>query len=144
MTNSISAIIIAFLFILGVHFFYYPKWEQPKTEATLSWDVSGYYLYLPAAFIYSDLKQCEFAPDILDKYTPTFDFQQAFKHKASGNYVMKYSLGQAVLMSPAFFAAHVWASNSLSYEADGFSHPYQFMISMWSLLVSIIRQLTEP
>ena len=120
------------------HFFYYPKWEQKGTEATISWDVSGYYMYLPAIFIYNDIKGCAFADEILKKYHPTPDFHQAFIHKKSNNYVMKYSIGQAIQYSPFFFIAHLWASNSSIYPADGFSFPYQFMISMGSLIIAFI------
>ena len=35
---------------------YYPRYKQGGGEATISWDVSGYYWYLPALFIYKDLK----------------------------------------------------------------------------------------
>ena len=53
--------------IVATSFLYYPKWEQPDTEATLSWDVSGYYFYLPAIFIYQDLKQLSFKDQILQQ-----------------------------------------------------------------------------
>ena len=128
---------LACFVILIVQFLYYPRWNKSETEATLSWDVSGYYMYLPAIFIYNDLKGCTFQNNILEKYKPTTDFQQAFKHK-SGNYVMKYPIGQAMLYSPFFFIAHFWAQNSTDYLADGFSLPYQFSISMGSLLVAFI------
>jgi len=53
-------------------------------------------MYLPAAFIYQDIKGCEFQEDILKQYQPTYDFQQAFLHP-SGNYVMKYPMGMALI-----------------------------------------------
>ena len=31
-------------------FFTILNWKQTKTEATISWDVSGYYIYLPAFY----------------------------------------------------------------------------------------------
>lgn len=118
--------------------FYYPKWEQTKTEATLSWDVSGYYLYLPAIFIYDDIRQLSFMPEkVLVDYQPTPDFQQAYLHE-SGNYVLKYPIGLAVLYSPFFAIAHTWASYHSEYAADGFSYPYQIMISLGSLLVALL------
>lgn len=124
--------------ILAVNCFYYPKWNKTGIEATISWDVSGYYMYLPAHFIYKDIKKCGFKDEILQKYKMTPNFQQAFIHEASGNYVMKYSIGQAVLFSPFFFVAHAWASMDSSYAADGFSFPYQFMISLWMMILTFI------
>lgn len=140
MRNQYSkwALILISILILAVHFFYYPKWQKTKTEATISWDVSGYYMYLPATFIYKDLKKCTFHQEVLKKYSPTFDFQQAFIHEESGNYVMKYSIGQAISFAPAFFLAHGYASISDSYPADGFSKPYQVAISMWSILICLL------
>lgn len=122
--------------ILFTGIFYYPKWNKPGSEATISWDVSGYYMYLPAAFIYRDLKKCGFKDSILAKYQPTPDFQQAFLH-SSGNYVMKYPAGQAVIMLPFFAAAHLYAGFSDSYAADGFSYPYQLAISWGMMLVAL-------
>ena len=123
--------------ILAAAFFYYPKWEQPGTEATLSWDVSGYYLYLPAAFIYHDLKKLDFAPPLLEKYNPAPGFDQAFLHP-SGNRVMKYSCGQALQFLPWFAAGHL-AAKVFGYPADGFSQPYQTAVSWGSLLVAAPR-----
>ena len=88
---SKTLLVLSVLILLLTHFVYYPKWKKTLTEATLSWDVSGYYMYLPAAFIYKDLKKCAFKEDIMTTYTPTPNFQQAFIHEQSGNYVMKYS-----------------------------------------------------
>jgi len=130
---------LMYLFILAVHFLYYPKWNKTGTESTISWDVAGYYMYLPAIFIYDDLKKCSFKDSIIKKYRPIPNFNQAaFKHEKSGNYVMKYSIGQALQYAPFFFIAHVWASNSETYDADGFSFPYQFIISIFSLFFSFI------
>jgi hypothetical protein len=120
-----------------VHFGYYPKWNQGGAEATISYDVSGYYMYLPAAFIYGDLKEVKFLDDIIDKYRPTADPYQVFTHE-SGNKVMKYSIGQSVMYAPFFAVAHAWATASDAYPADGFSFPYQFMISLGSLIVSFL------
>lgn len=134
--HSLYALIICFVLMTAVSFFYYPKWNKPGSEATISWDVSGYYMYLPAAFIYKDLKHCSFKDSILNKYQPTPDFQQAFQH-SSGNYVMKYSSGQAIVMLPFFAAAHAYA-NVTDYPADGFSLPYQFGISIGMLLIAFL------
>lgn len=138
MQNRIS--LIAFLvcsaFILAVGVFYYPKWNQSQTEATLSWDVSGYYFYLPAVFIYKDIHQVAFREEIHQKYRPASAPYQAFEHP-SGNYVMKYSCGLAVQYLPFFLTAHALAP-VLGYPADGFSRPYQVGIGLGSLLVALL------
>lgn len=137
-TPSCSAFWISLIFLFLVSNVYYPKWKAPQTEATLSWDVSGYYFYLPAFLIYKDPKKLQFKDEILQKYQPTWNFQQAYLDEKSGNYVMKYSCGLAVQYLPFFGLAHAYASVSESFEADGFSLPYQMAISLGSLLVAII------
>ncbi|GAB4489989.1 MAG: hypothetical protein OHK0019_08320 [Saprospiraceae bacterium] len=122
--------------IVAAAVLYYPKWKQPNTEATLSWDVSGYYLYLPAAMIYKDITKLAWWGSIEQKYNPGPGMGGAFQHP-SGNWVMKYSMGQALQFLPWFTAAHLLAE-PLGYPADGFSLPYQAAISWGSLLVALI------
>lgn len=133
---SLGAFFISCLVIIAMAL-WYPKWEKPGTEATLSWDVMGYYLYLPAYFIYDDLTEVGFKDEVIEKYGPTAGFYQAFKHEESGNYVMKYSIGLAVLYSPFFLLGHAYALIS-DYPPDGFSLPYQMAISWGSLFIAFL------
>ncbi|HWY37567.1 MAG TPA: hypothetical protein VNY73_03340 [Bacteroidia bacterium] len=91
----------------------------------ISWDVFGYYLYLPFSFIYHDieLKNEQRILDIINTYHNTATFYQAMKLE-SGAYIMKYSMGLAVLYAPFFFIGHAIAGLT-HYPADGFSLPYQ-------------------
>lgn len=116
--------------------FFYPKWKMPGTEATLSWDVSGYYLYLPAALIHQDMKQLSWWGAVEERYNPGPGMGQAFQHP-SGNYVMKYPMGQALQFLPWFTLAHVFAP-LFGYPDDGFSAPYQAAVSWGSLIVALI------
>ena len=96
----------------------------------------GFYLYLPATFIYKDLKQLKFKDEILKKYRPTGSFYQAFQH-TNGNFVMKYPIGLAILFSPFFALASLiaWLSG---YPIDGFSFPYQLAISWGGLFMAFL------
>jgi hypothetical protein len=132
-----ATLLLCCLTIAVIHFFYYPKWQQENTEATISYDVSGYYLYLPAAFIYEDLRQVAFLDDVMEQYHPSGHPYQVFLHE-NGNKVMKYSLGQAVVYLPAFVLGHAWAKMDNRYPADGFSRPYQFAVSMESLIICFL------
>ncbi len=136
MPSSKTVIGFSFLFIVLVSFFYYPKWKNIGTESTLSWDVSGYYWYLPAVFIYKDVKHLSFSQDVLKKYQCTPDFQQA-SPLPNGNFVLKYSSGLALQYLPFFAVAHAVAA-PLGYEPDGFSVPYQLAIHLGGLLMSLI------
>ncbi|WP_118974084.1 hypothetical protein [Taibaiella koreensis] len=118
--------------------FFYPRWKKGGGEAQLSWDAGGYYWYLPSVFIYHDLRGQHFKDSILNKYQPTppDDFQYGF-WQPSGNYVIRYTMGTAILEAPWFFIAHALA-RPLGYPADGFSLPYQFMIYLGGMLFTLL------
>jgi hypothetical protein len=132
MSSSKRILWLGWLVMVAAAMLYYPKWKMTRTEATISWDVSGYYLYLPAFFIYNDLAQLSFKPALDEKYYPSSSPYQSYSHP-SGNQVMKYTMGLAILYAPFFLVAHVLAE-PLGFEADGYSLIYQFFIS-WSALI---------
>jgi hypothetical protein len=103
----------------------------------LSWDVFGYYLYLPFTFIYNDLGLHNDAvvKAIIEQYHNTATFYQASQIDGGG-YVMKYSMGLAVLYAPFFFIGHLLAP-LLGYAQDGFSLPYQYAIFGGGILYSL-------
>ncbi|MEO1260256.1 MAG: glycosyltransferase family 39 protein [Bacteroidota bacterium] len=123
------------LFLMMVTFIK-PRYLEQHTNATLAWDVSGYYLYLPALFIYEDLAELEFLPGIIEKYTPSPAADQAYP-AANGRMVMKYSAGMAVQYAPAFFIGHLMAQMT-GHPADGFSLPYQASVHWWSVFYAVI------
>jgi len=118
--------------MLVIHFCYYPKWTQEQTEATISWDVSGYYMYLPAIFIYHDLKSCSFQKAIIEKYKPTPVFNQAYKDEVTDDFVMKYSIWQAIVFLPSFLTAHLFAILATNILLMGFQSLINFL-SRWVL-----------
>ncbi len=126
-------ILLAFFFLRGM--FFYPRYKMDAANATISWDVFGYYLYLPATFIYHDLGNLGFVPGIMDQYHPAGDFHAATRAD-KGLYVMKYPVGMSVLYAPAFFTAHALAK-PLGYPADGFSKPYQVILSVWMIVLAM-------
>ncbi|MBP7801546.1 MAG: hypothetical protein KA109_08005 [Saprospiraceae bacterium] len=129
-------IIIGMVAMIYAAFVYYPKWKLPRTEATISWDVSGYYLYLPAFFIYHDLKNLDFKPGLDEQYYPSSSPYQSYTH-TSGHQVMKYTCGLAILYSPFFLLAHILAL-LFGWPADGYSSIYQFFISLGGLVYALI------
>ena len=117
--------------------FLLPRFQTYDVLAILSWDVFGYYLYLPATFIYNDLglKDFSWLQHILDTYKPTIGFYQAYPGP-TGDYILKYPMGLAILNAPFFFIGHFFAW-ILGFSRDGFSLPYQVAISMGGLIYSI-------
>jgi len=132
---SRSVYILSVVAVLIVSLLYLPKWKNKGTESSLGWDAATYYWYLPATFIYHDLKEQKFGDSIIKKYGFTPEFSQSFVH-SSGNRVIVYSSGVAVLSMPAFTVAHFSAA-LLGYEADGFSLPYQVAVQLWSILAAL-------
>lgn len=96
----------------------------------ISYDVFGYYLYLPFSHIYHDLglTNQEQVETIISQYHNTEAFYQAMK-MPNGNWLMKYSMGMAVLYAPFYFIGHLFAL-ILGFPADGFSYPYQ--VALWA------------
>ncbi|MFA5417121.1 MAG: hypothetical protein WC341_01555 [Bacteroidales bacterium] len=113
--------------------------HTPKNP--ISWDTFGYYLYLPATFIYHDLglKDKAVIDNIIDKYNSTSTFYQA-SHVQNGNWIMKYSMGMAILYSPGFMVGHILAQY-MDYPTDGFSKPYQWTLIANSILIFFIGML---
>lgn len=91
----------------------------------LTYDVYGYYMYLPLAFKYHDLTLHNFDAfnQLFNQYHPSETLYQALKWD-NGNWVMRYPSGTALLYSPFYLIADLIAPHT-SYPADGFSRPYQ-------------------
>jgi hypothetical protein len=100
----------------------------------LTWDVFGYYLYLPATFIHDDpgLKDHAWLDEVMAKHDPSSTLYQLVDGP-DGARVIKYSSGMAVAYAPWFFIAHVFAE-PMGYDADGFSPPYQYAVTYGTLL----------
>lgn len=140
MRNNLSSI-FSYIFsgiIIGIIVFqFYPKYNKINAASTISWDVTGYYYYLPAIFIYKDLKNLNFKDSITNKYRPTSSFEQAYKTD-NGNYVFKYSCGQAFQYLPAFLLGHLITKYCTNYPADGFSKPYHLSIAIGCFLITLL------
>lgn len=108
-----------------------------KTENPMSWDLFGYYLYSPAIVIWKDpaLKDFSKVEQINAKYHNTPSYYQGNKTE-NGSWMIKYTMGSAVMELPFFMGAH-WLAPALDYEQDGFSEPYQqaMMISHFFYLI---------
>lgn len=104
----------------------------------LTWDVFGYYLYLPAVFIHGDvaLKDPTWLEAVNTNYTPSTTLYQLVEGP-DGGHVIKYSSGMAVLYAPFFFVAHLLAE-PFGHPADGFSPPYQNAVAVGCLAFALL------
>ncbi len=132
---SFIACLVSGVLILSVAFGqeYFTK---QKSKSTISWDVMGYYFYLPATFIYKDLRHLKFKEEIMQKYRPNNTFAEATQIE-DGSYVLKYSSGMSWVYFPFFIIGHLLAM-LLGYPLDGFSPPYQLSIAIGSLAIALL------
>ncbi len=123
---------------LGILIFVLAQFYFGFSELAISWDSFGYYLYLPYTFIYNDLSFSDLThvQSMADLYDSTDTLYQ-LTYVPNGNHVIKYPAGMAILMAPFFFIGHGLAF-ILGYPLDGFSAPYDIMISVGNLVYVII------
>jgi len=128
-------------FIVCILFLASTSWTGYQTDrwvcdTVIGWDVAGYYAYLPAVFIYKDVKQYDFYKVIDNWYKPSGDrqFYALDKHAPSGNRLNKYTLGVSYFEVPFFFLAHWYAGISDLYPSDGYSSPYQTAVLFSTIL----------
>ena len=133
-------------------FFLAIRLSSPPTNI-LSYDVFGYYLYLPATFIYDDpaIQDIGWVQQVNEKYGNTPTLYQVAKTQ-DGNFVIRFYSGIAIMFSPFFFAGHAVALLT-PYDADGFSSPYQWAIilagifytlsAVWFLRRALLSNFTE-
>jgi len=112
------------------------RWTVPQREV-ITWDVFGYYLYLPATIIHDDigLHDRVWLDDVLTTYGPSSTLYQVVDGPEGGR-VIKYSAGMALAYSPFFVIAHAFAK-PLGFPADGFSAPYQISITIGCLAFAL-------
>lgn len=112
-----------------------------KYGDVLHWDQSGYYIYLPALFIYNDLSTLSFYPEMNTKYamTPGAEYYAVFHY--GDKLLNKYSAGVAIMELPFFLVAHAVSKATSIYPADGYSPFYQLAVILSTICWVIIGLL---
>ena len=101
-------------------------------------DPLGYYMYLPATFIYHNLKAIHTTPTDrkIDEHT-MICLKRTEETKTPLGYTwMHYTMGMAVLETPFFFAAHAW-EKMRGHEANGYAEIYYDAIGASSLFYAL-------
>ncbi|GEM_PF-163700 len=136
--NRIPVLLIILAFWL-TGFFQYANWGNKKGNDSITWDTYGYYLYLPAFFIYDDpgLERLDWVQSLRTKYEVSSTLYQIAPYDHNGKHILKYSSGLAFVYLPGFLVAHALAP-SMGFEQDGLSKPYQVGVAcssyFWILL----------
>jgi hypothetical protein len=112
-------------------FFQFASW---KNNRAIIHDVTSYYGYLPAAFIFDDLN-FRFAENL-----PADEPKDLlwFSTLPGGQRFQKMTLGLAYFYSPTFVVAHIYTYFDRKWNRNGFSFPYQFALALNTLLVGLL------
>jgi septum formation topological specificity factor MinE len=130
-----SVILIWSLFNIGTY-----KQAESDANYLINHDVQQYYSYLPAAFIYDDLTFKFLESDTIpDKIKRHFWVSPA-KNKPEGR-IVKMSIGLSYMYLPFFAAGHLYARQSGTYAANGFSLPYEFALAFSSIFFVLVGLL---
>ncbi|MFM2385564.1 MAG: hypothetical protein RL660_321 [Bacteroidota bacterium] len=121
-----------------------------KGSGLFTYDKAGYQLYLPAIFIYEDIKDYNWYDSLVMKYSITNGLPGKFGlNRNTGFNVNTYPIGSAICNLPFFLFADLWAKCTLQYPRDGFSWGYQLYASLASIVYSflgllVLRKTLKP
>lgn len=110
-------------YILVLIILVFAKSNVPWHKKYITSDGFGYYGYLPAVFIYGDLK-FGFIDTAQKKEYENSIGAADFRREVPGGIVNICYAGTSILWLPFFIGSHIYAHLS-SYEPNGFSYPYQ-------------------
>jgi uncharacterized protein YjeT (DUF2065 family) len=117
--------------------------KEGKHAYLLYGDALGYYLYLPATFIYSNHKSLDSLPK--DRQIGTFIFKYTKLMRDAnatekGYIVNQYTYGVAFMEMPFFLAAHAW-EKLCGRPANGFSESYQHTLRLSGICYALLGLL---
>lgn len=108
-----------------------------ETVNVISWDVYGYYVYLPAVFNFGDPVYYHFLEDHFAQYSISSNLYQVAEVE-DGRMAPIYTIGLAIIWFPAYIIANLIASFSPDYIADGLSAPYQWAVIITNWLFTAL------
>src|SRR4051812_27197102 len=96
--------LISFVVLLNI--------DDWKMKEALAWDIAGYYLYLPASFIYKDIGPLAYYPRLDSAYKLSGDDKMfgIYDIPATGRRLDKFPAGVALFELPFFLTAHAYVS----------------------------------
>jgi hypothetical protein len=132
-SNKLSLLI--FIIICGFLFTYRISHVSPKE---ISWDVLGYYMYLPSTFIYDQplLNDYTWLKEINAQKDLTGTLYQVSSND-QGEPMYFFLMGMSLFYLPFFLIAHLTAG-LLNFPMEGFSAPYQYSLVVGGIIYTII------
>lgn len=119
-------------------FCHFDQWRTVILRSD-SW---GYYLHLPATWVYHDVGNYDRSIAAWRQYNPTDPDPKADRYglrpTPTGALAIKYPVGVALLESPFFALAQVCCQLTGRYPADGFSLPYLLLAGLSTLFYALL------
>jgi len=133
MSRKFQIILLLFLILplLFLAFNRHSKYKEYHYRSEIFADKAGYYVYLPALFIY-DFKANKFPENVDQKLGNGFQLESG-KNKV----ITKYTYGVALLQLPFFLLAH-FTSLVTGFDSDGFSFLYQKSVDVAAVFYLIL------
>jgi hypothetical protein len=124
--------------LIGISLFIVLYRMSHVSEKEISWDVLGYYLYLPATFIYHQpmLNDTGWLKKINDEKDLTGTLYMVSSND-EGQPMYFFLMGMALFYLPFFLLAH-FLSFLFGFPMDGFSPPYQYTLVFGGIIYTII------
>lgn len=107
------------------------------TQKELSWDILGYYLYLPSTFIYDEPLLDNY--DWLKKINEEKDLTGTYYMVSTtpdGKPMYFFLMGMSYFYLPSFLAGHAIAGMT-AHPQDGFSPPYYYSLIIGALIITL-------
>lgn len=118
LSNLSIIIVLSACILVGI---YFKPWNN--REKIIEGETHSYYSYLPAYFIYNDLK-LENSDYVFENGYRLFHPRKTIDDKK----VIDKTMGASVLFAPFFFIANFTASLNDDFSANGVDAPYKFFI----------------
>jgi len=128
---SVWALLLLSIFILSYR-------GANINEKEISWDVLGYYLYLPATFIHDDplLNDISWI-EAVNEEKKLSDTLYMISSNDQGEPMYFFLMGTALLYLPFFFIGHIIALFG-GFPVDGFSMPYTLAITYGAIFYTLL------
>ncbi len=125
----------------------YVVFDQQVYKRILSWDKTGYYVYLPATFIYHDLGKVSFYDEFDSVYhSSSYTWYGLTLFENTQRRLNKYPIGVACMELPCFLIAYAYVSITNQPIFYGFNEIFQlsvfFASASWMIIgLYFIRKL---
>ncbi|MEZ5015133.1 MAG: hypothetical protein R2794_12665 [Chitinophagales bacterium] len=115
-TRETCITIFFFTLLTALLIFLSLNMNRHQAKGVIYGDSEGYYMYLPAVFIYHGFENLPI------QYTPQFS-----KFEGTDKYFTKYTYGVSILEAPFFLTTFVYL-HATNQASDGYDYPYRLCI----------------